>query len=233
MQEGMNVVERNGRLQEWADAETPPKLVPMRSCCQAYGSNNHKQEDLFVKLNLPLVEYGEEEFRVGYLLQSGETCVIQPIGPVGSIPEKVRVPVARVKMLNHQGQVIAEPVSVPADAGEVEVKLEKERIKTMAEKAKKSTKKEAKPASVKYLVLTDKAPDTKDLKEGSHAYAIIVGLRKLSTGGVQGKATRDRLMETITSNKLIKTDMEVSKAISWMLGQLKAKGAVKVVTEAA
>ena len=101
----------------------------------------------------------------------------------------------------------------------------------MVEKKSKSAQKA--PASVKYLLLTDKAPETKDLKEGSHAYAVIAGLRKLSTAGVQGKATRERLMETIQSNKLLNTDMDPSKAISWMTGQLKGKGIIKEVKEAA
>ena len=100
----------------------------------------------------------------------------------------------------------------------------------LVEKKSKSAQKA--PASVKYLLLTDKAPETKDLKECSHAYAVIAGLRKLSTAGVQGKATRERLMECIKSNKLLNTDMDPSKAISWMTGQLKGKGIIKEVKEA-
>lgn len=197
-----------------------------------------------MKLDLPLVEYGNDEvdedgkrigYRAGYLLQvlgDKGLAVIQPIGPVGTIPEKVRVPLAEVRMVDMAGRVIPEPVAVPAGVGvaEIELKLKKQRSITMATKAAKTAKKTGKavkPEVIKYLTLTDKAPETKDLKEGSHAYAIIAGLRRLS-----GKATRERLLETIATNKLLKTDMDPSKAVSWMVGQLKGKGILKEVKEA-
>ena len=199
-----------------------------------------------MRLDFPLVEYHDEirldqsgrknhiGSRVGYLLRvCGDSVIIQPIGPIGAVPEKITQKIEDVQLVDRQGKMIAASIydiSLPVDAGEIEVKLERERIKNMVEKKSKSAQKA--PASVKYLLLTDKAPETKDLKEGSHAYAVIAGLRKLSTAGVQGKATRERLMECIKSNKLLNTDMDPAKAISWMTGQLKGKGIIKEVKEA-
>jgi hypothetical protein len=182
-----------------------------------------------MKLSFPLCQYYDDGWRAAYLLQIvGERGRIQPIGAMGtSLPAKKLVPLKDLKTVNGEEVAI---LTLPADAEEQNLKLDKERI-TMAEKkaAKKSkpvAKKAAKPATVKYLELQETAPETKDLKEGSHAFAVLRGLRIC-----KGRATRERLLEVIAEEKLIKTDMDPSKAISWMTGQLVGKGYIKVVRE--
>jgi hypothetical protein len=179
-----------------------------------------------MKLSFPLVTYYAEGRRTGYLVNvAGDYGRVQPIGPIGTVPAKLKIPLKDLR-LDKTG---LEPTkdSLPADAEEQNLKLDKERI-TMADKKSKAVKtaKEKAPAIVKVLTLTDKAPETKDLKEGSHAYAVIAGLRRL-----KGQGTRERLLEVIAEAKMLKTDMDPSVAVSWMIGQLKGKGYLKVVKQ--
>jgi hypothetical protein len=196
-----------------------------------------------MKLNFPLVTYYDEGRRTGYLVNViGDYGRVQPIGPIGTVPAKLKILLNDLR-LDKTG---LEPTkdSLPADAEELNQSLNKERIAVAKEKAAKKPKpvakkkakaakpvakkkaKAAKPVTVKYLELQETAPETKDLKEGSHAYAVIHGLRALS-----GKATRERLLEKIATDKLIKTETDPSKAISWMTGQLVGKGYIKIVKE--
>ena len=93
---------------------------------------------------------------------------------------------------------------------------------------RKTKEKAVKPVKAsKILTLTDKAPKTEDLKAGSHAYAVISGLRRL-----KGGATREQLLAKIQSEKLVETTMDQSKALSWMIWQLVGKGYLTVEKEA-
>ena len=178
-----------------------------------------------MKLSFPLVTYYAEGRRTGYLVNvAGDYGRVQPIGPIGTVPAKLKIPLKDLR-LDKTG---LEPTkdSLPADAEEQNLKLDKERI-TMAE-TKKATKKTAakaavKPATVKYLILQEKAPKTEDLKEGTVAHAIIVGLRRH-----QGKATRETLMARIEQEKWIKEEL-APNTITWMIWQLKGKGYLKIV----
>ena len=178
-----------------------------------------------MKLSFPLCQYYDDGWRAAYLLQIvGERGRIQPIGAMGtSLPAKKLVPLKDLKTVNGEEVAI---LTLPADAEEQNLKLDKERI-TMAE-TKKATKKTAakaavKPVTVKYLILQVKAPKTEDLKEGTVAHAIIVGLRRH-----QGKATRETLMARIEQEKWIKEEL-APNTITWMIWQLKGKGYLKIV----
>jgi len=57
-----------------------------------------------------------------------------------------------------------------------------------------------------------------DFKQGSHAAAAVTALEHLKKG------TAAQVTEYVQKNKLLKTKMEVSQAMSWILGSLVRRG---------
>jgi hypothetical protein len=160
-------------------------------------------------MDFPLVQFYEDGWRTGYLIRvAGDTGYVQPIGARGgTTPNKLRCRLSDLKLLEGQDLSLA-PRAEP----------EPERTQMPNKPKKQKTQ--------KVITLTEKAPETKALKAGSHAYAVLSGLRRLS-----GRATREQLLEKIQAEKLVKTDMDQSKALSWMIWQLVGKGYLKVEKE--
>jgi hypothetical protein len=159
-------------------------------------------------LQFPLVQFYDEGWRTGHLIRvAGEVGYIQPIGARGgTVPSKVRCRLSDLKLLEGQDLSLA-PRAEPELEG-----------------TKTSNKK--KREAYKVITLTKKAPETEALKAGSHAYAVLSGIRQLG-----GRAHRAELLDLIRGQKLVKTQMDESKALSWTIWQLIGKGYLKTEKE--